>query len=120
LANQPIQKTVHNSQYLNFDTQHGNQGGENVTIEEYSSSILADVSFEGILVHCGGAIIDANHTLANMTGYELAELIGKDGIVLLFSESQDLVNKNNLLTSENSLQGVVVRKDGSNFVFELQ
>jgi diguanylate cyclase len=37
---------------------------------------LADASFEGIVIHCGGVIRDCNKTFAHMVGRSIDELIG--------------------------------------------
>ncbi|MDZ8050759.1 MAG: PAS domain S-box protein [Aulosira sp. ZfuVER01] len=81
---------------------------------------LSDATFEGIIIHERGVIVNANHVLAKMTGYEVAELIGKDSLELLTAESQELMIKNILSGSEKACEVIVVRKDGSTFFVELQ
>nr|WP_017314271.1 ATP-binding protein [Mastigocladopsis repens] len=81
---------------------------------------LSEASFEGIMVHDGGIILDANHNLTKMTGYEVAELIGKNGFILVTPESQELMRKNILSGYEKPYEGVLLRKDGSTFPVELQ
>lgn len=80
---------------------------------------LCTAIFEGILVHDEGIILDVNHVLAEMTGYEVAELIGKNTLSLVIPESQ-LLKKNILYNYEKPLEAVVVKKDGSTLSVELQ
>jgi PAS domain S-box-containing protein len=81
---------------------------------------LSEATFEGIIIHEQGIIVNANHILAEMTGYEVVELIGKNSLELITQESQDLMIKNILSGSEIPCEVIVVRKDGSNFFVELQ
>lgn len=80
---------------------------------------LCTAIFEGILVHDEGIILDVNHVLAEMTGYEVAELIGKNTLSLVIPESQ-LLKKNILSNYEKAYEAVVVKKDGSTLSVELQ
>ncbi len=81
---------------------------------------VSEATFEGIMLHDNGMIVDANQNLAKMTGYKLSELIGKNSFELVTVESQELIKKNILSGSEISDEVIVVRKDGSTFPVELQ
>ncbi|MDY6897329.1 MAG: PAS domain S-box protein [Cyanobacteriota bacterium] len=81
---------------------------------------LSEATFEGIILHDKGIILDVNHVLAKMTGYEFEELIGKNGFELVTSESQPLIRKNILSGSEKPYQVIAIRKDGSTFPAEIQ
>lgn len=81
---------------------------------------LSEATFEGIIIHNRGIIVNANHILAEMTGYEVAELIGKNSLELITLESQDLMIEKILSGSEIPCEVIVVRKDGSTFFVELQ
>ncbi|NMG08523.1 ATP-binding protein [Brasilonema sp. UFV-L1] len=82
---------------------------------------LSEATFEGIMLQDDdGIILEANQTLAKMTGYEVAQLIGKNGLTLITPESQELMRQNILSGYEKSYEGVVIRKDGSTFPVELQ
>ncbi len=70
---------------------------------------LSEATFEGIIIHDRGIIVNANHILAKMTGYEVAELIGKNSLELITEESQDLMIKNILSGSEIPCEVIVVR-----------
>ncbi len=52
---------------------------------------LAEASFEGIAVSENGTLLDVNHQLAAMLGYESRELIGRAVIEFIAPEHRDLV-----------------------------
>ncbi|MBW4561394.1 MAG: PAS domain S-box protein [Mojavia pulchra JT2-VF2] len=72
------------------------------------------------MLHDNGIILDANNILAEMTGYEIAELIGKNSLDFTTLESQNLIIQNIISGSEKACEVIVVRKDGSTFPVELQ
>jgi hypothetical protein len=81
---------------------------------------LLNQSFEGILVHDNGLILDVNHALAEMTGYDVAELIGKNGFDLVTPETLSVL-KNNVLSGYEKPYGVIVfKKDGSTLNVQVQ
>jgi PAS domain S-box-containing protein len=81
---------------------------------------LSEATFEGIMLHEQGIILDVNHVLAKMTGYELEELIGKNGFELVTSESQELIKQNIFCGYEKPYKVTAIRKDGSTFPAEVQ
>ena len=81
---------------------------------------LSEATFEGIILHERGIILDVNHVLANMTGYSFEELIGKNGFELVTSESQELIKKNIFNGYEKPYIVTAIRKDGSVFPAEIQ
>ncbi|MEO0683715.1 MAG: PAS domain S-box protein, partial [Cyanobacteria bacterium J06649_11] len=72
------------------------------------------------LKHDNGIILDVNHVLAQMTGYEIEELIGKNGFELVTSESQEIIRKNIFCGCEQPYKVTAIRKDGSKFAAEIQ
>lgn len=78
-------------------------------------------TFERITVHNDdGIILNVNHALVTMTGYEVAKLIGKNGFEFAIPESQKLIAKNILSNYEKPYEIVVVKKNGSTLTVELQ
>jgi len=77
-------------------------------------------SFEGILVHDNGRILDANQTLARMVGYTLPELIGMEAPRLVASEWRDFTLQKRLAGCEEPYEAVALRRDGSTFLAELR
>ncbi|MGB2870129.1 MAG: PAS domain S-box protein, partial [Bacteroidota bacterium] len=82
-------------------------------------SRLAQASFEGIAIHDKGTILDGNQSLADLFGFELSEIIGKNALDLTAPESRDLVRKNILAGSEKPYEAIGLRKDGTRFGCEL-
>ncbi len=83
---------------------------------------LSEATFEGIMVHECGLILDVNQALATMFGYEISELIGKHWfeISLVTPESPELMRQIFLSGYEKPYEVVGLRKDGSTFPIELQ
>lgn len=83
---------------------------------------LSEASFEGIMVHEQGVILDANQSLAAMFGYEVSELIGKNAFELSLAtpESLELIRKNIRSGYDKSYEIVGIKRDGSTFPVEIQ
>jgi PAS domain S-box-containing protein len=81
---------------------------------------LAEATFEGIVIHDKGIILDVNQALARMLGYETSELLGMNAFELLAPESRDLA----LLYIESGhlepYEVIALRKDGFQFPVEMQ
>ncbi|MBA4417231.1 MAG: hypothetical protein C0392_04880 [Syntrophus sp. (in: bacteria)] len=78
-----------------------------------------EVSFGGIGIHAKGIILEANLGLATLTGYELDELIGMNGLNLIAPEYHDLVMNNILADFEKPYEVKGLRKDGSTYPLEI-
>lgn len=75
---------------------------------------LTAATMEGILIHDYGAIVDANPGLAQMFGYELAEIIGRNVLDFVPSPSdRELVSDTIRSGDEQPYEITVVRRDGS-------
>ncbi|HUU30043.1 MAG TPA: PAS domain S-box protein [archaeon] len=81
--------------------------------------VLADSTFEGILIHEKGKVLDTNRTFATTFGYEQSELTGMDALKLVTPESRELVRKNINNEYEKPYEAVGLRKDGSSFIMEI-
>jgi PAS domain S-box-containing protein len=77
---------------------------------------LSEATFEAIVIHDKGKILDANETFAKMFGYELSQVIGKNVLDFTAPESRHLVLKNILSLHGKPYEVVALRKDGSAFV----
>jgi two-component system cell cycle sensor histidine kinase/response regulator CckA len=82
--------------------------------------MLSAASFEGILIHVGGVVIDANQRVSEMLGYEHAEFLG-DQTMLRCVASEDLptVQQRQADRVEGEYVITGVRKDGSRFRAEI-
>jgi PAS domain S-box-containing protein len=80
---------------------------------------LSASTFEAIVIHDQGRIMEANQTFAKMFGFKLSEVNGMQGLDLVAPESRDLVSRNILSGSEKPYEAVCLRKDGSTFPVEI-
>ncbi len=78
-----------------------------------------EVSEEGVVVHDGERIQDANKKFAEMFGYEVKELIGMPVLNLVAPESRDKILRNIKKGFEGSYEVVGVKRDGTKFDVEL-
>lgn len=79
---------------------------------------LADSTFEGILIHDKGEILDLNQSLLQMLGYEHDEVIGTDLLDLVAPESRKLVSLSMKGGIEKPFEILIYRKDGSTITME--
>jgi PAS domain S-box-containing protein len=81
---------------------------------------LSETTFEGIIVHQQGKILDVNDTLTKMTGYQVSELIEINSWDLVSPEYRSFAM--NIMTSvwDETYEVEAVRKDGSSFPAEFQ
>ncbi|MCF7886409.1 MAG: PAS domain S-box protein, partial [Candidatus Marinimicrobia bacterium] len=82
---------------------------------------LSNLSFEGILIHNDGKLIDGNKSLSKMIGYEHGELFGQNIIkkcvpVQYHAKIRKNINKNSTKAYEIEAQ----RKDGTTFPAKIQ
>ena len=80
---------------------------------------LAESSLEGIVIHDQGIILEINEVLANMFGYKLKELIGRNALDLAAPEFKELFLKNIGSGFEKPYQGAGIRKDGTRIHLEV-
>jgi two-component system, cell cycle sensor histidine kinase and response regulator CckA len=80
---------------------------------------LAEAANEGIAIHEGGRILEANQALAAMYGYELADVLGRHALELAAPESRELVCHNIRSGYDKPYEAVGLRKDGTMFPVEL-
>lgn len=83
--------------------------------------MLSDLSFEGILIHKDGVVIEVNSSLEKLTQYSREEIIGNNGVELLVVDEYIpliLENIKNNLTTPYELE--LKRKDGTNIWVEIE
>ena len=84
------------------------------------AQMLSDASFEGIMIHVDGDIIDANQPLCDMTGRDRSEVLGTDFMRDTLAE-EDLPEV--LRRMRERIEGgylvTGIRKDGSRFRAEI-
>ncbi|WP_456376384.1 PAS domain S-box protein, partial [Lutibacter sp.] len=82
---------------------------------------LANLTFEGILIHKYGVVIDTNLSFEKMFGYNLEEIYGKDITQIIYPKKYHkiiLKNRINLYTQTHEVEGI--KKDGSIFPIEVE
>jgi two-component system, cell cycle sensor histidine kinase and response regulator CckA len=84
-------------------------------------ALLSEASFEGILVHIDGVVIDANQRLAEMAGCEIPDLLGPETMRRTVAP-EDLASTMQRVASgyEGSYVITAMRRDGTRFRAELQ
>ncbi len=82
---------------------------------------LSNLTFEGILIHNNGVVIDVNDSFVNMFGYTRAELIGKNVIRLLVPEKYHSIIKDNIVRNYAKPYEIVThKKDGTLVPVEIE
>jgi PAS domain S-box-containing protein len=80
---------------------------------------LTEATFEGIGLHDGGTIIDANQSLLDMFGYGYEEIVGRSVLDLAAPESRELLREMTTTENERPYEAVGLRKDGSLVYLEI-
>lgn len=80
---------------------------------------LMEASFGGIAIYDQGRIIDANHGLAQITGYDVKELIGLDGLHLIAPEYREHAVQKMRAALELPYDVIGIKKDGTRYHLEI-
>ncbi|MEB3220025.1 MAG: PAS domain S-box protein [Nostocales cyanobacterium 94392] len=105
---------------FNYDINKDKTYNQNEDNSEPRWRFLFEATSEGVMIHDRGTILDVNHALAEMTGYEVEELIGRNGFELATPESQELIRKNIISGYEKPYRANIIKKDGSIFMVEIE
>ena len=91
------------------------------TLQESNArlTLLSEATFEGIILHRRGVIVDTNQAMSQICGYDLSELRGMIAFNLVVPECRDLVKHNVVTHYELPYEVVGLRKDGSTFPAEI-
>jgi two-component system, cell cycle sensor histidine kinase and response regulator CckA len=87
---------------------------------EESFRTLFEISFDGLMLHEIGTILETNQTLSTMTGYDLEEIPGMNVTQLISPEMRDTMIENMKLDVETTYETVGMRKDHSTFPVEVR
>ncbi len=92
---------------------------ENARVRE-RLDMLSSASFEGLLVHVDGDVIDANQRICELLGYGPEEILGPNTVLnSVAPEDQPTVRQRMANQTEGEYVVTGVRKDGSRFRAEL-
>ncbi len=80
---------------------------------------LHNASFGGITIHDKGIILDCNQGLADITGYNVDELIGMDGLQLIAEKSRAKVMDAIVSQYEEPYEATGLRKNGEEYPLRL-
>ena len=80
---------------------------------------LTQVTFEGIVIHDGRKILDANPAVLAMFDYELTEVIGKNILEFVAPESREIIITSIAAQNEKPIEAKGLRKDGTAFPLEV-
>ncbi len=90
-------------------------------LSEARYSRIANLTYEGILIHKNGIVIDVNKALEKISGYSYEELVGKDIIKLLVVEKYQgmlIENMKRNYVKPSEIEGI--RKDGTIIQIEME
>jgi PAS domain S-box-containing protein len=82
--------------------------------------LMAEATFEGIVVCQHDQIIEANQALLRMFGYSLTELLTMDLLALIEPSSRNLVQINLVSGHGGPYEALGLHQDGSTFAIEIQ
>ncbi|HSJ30307.1 MAG TPA: ATP-binding protein [Longimicrobiales bacterium] len=81
---------------------------------------LVDATIEGIVIHDGSSVVDANPSFAAMVGYSLEEIIGLSPFGFIAPEWHDTVRGNLVSNYQHPYEVEGVHRDGRRFPVELK
>ncbi|MCF8349056.1 MAG: PAS domain S-box protein, partial [Bacteroidales bacterium] len=83
--------------------------------------LFADLTYEAVVFHRDGIIVDVNQAFEKLTGYSKKEAIGQN-IIQSVTRKEDIaaISKNIKLSQTEPYQITAVKKDGTKFYAEVQ
>jgi PAS domain S-box-containing protein len=81
--------------------------------------IIFEATFEGIVIHQNGLILDVNPAFENKFGYSRDELLGRPVLIIAAPDSYDLMARKIKTSYQKPYEAIGLRKDGSNLVLEI-
>jgi PAS domain S-box-containing protein/putative nucleotidyltransferase with HDIG domain len=79
---------------------------------------LSEAAFEGVCISDKGRLLDANQRMAEMLGYSLPEIVGKDLLEFIAPEHRSAAAAYLEASSEGPVELLSIRRDGSTFPVE--
>ena len=80
---------------------------------------LSEATFEGVVVHEDGIVLDANQVLLDMFGVTLEQVKGRDALAYVTPEDRERLRRNIVERRAETLETVGIRADGSRFPIEI-
>jgi PAS domain S-box-containing protein len=101
------------------DITDGKRVEEDLRASEGRLQSFFDATFEGVIVHDKGKILDINPAVEALFGYSKAELIDQSVLKLTAPCSRDLIQSRAQFPSDELTEAVGLKKDGTPFIGEL-
>jgi PAS domain S-box-containing protein len=92
----------------------------NLRANEERLRILSEETFEGIIIHSQGRILDVNSVFCRMLGYDYNELIGINVLELAAIESRTMIRQNIPSNYDDQYEAICLKKDGSKMTVEIK
>jgi PAS domain S-box-containing protein len=102
-----------------YDITERKRGEEALRESQERFRRLSETTHEGIVIHEGGLVLDANPQAAAMLGYEVSQLIGRDALDFIAPESRDLVLEHMAAGYEEAYEVLFLKKDGTTLPVEV-
>ena len=81
---------------------------------------LSDLTFEGIIIHDNGIILDCNLSFERQIGYERTELIGKNLLHLLVPPRYHKIMRQNFLKATTQYEIEAIHKNGTHIPVSIE
>jgi PAS domain S-box-containing protein len=102
------------------DVTERRQAEDAVRESEQRFRSLTEAAVDGVLIHDGGVILDANPSFCRMFGYELSELLGRNAIeILVTPEKRDMTRAKVREGTAAVYETEALRKDGTRLIIEV-
>ncbi len=93
---------------------------EDLRQSEERFKALHNASFGGIAIHDKGTILECNRGLSDISGFDIEELVGMNGLLLISESHRENVLKNIATGNEKPYEAVGIRKDGKEYPLRLE
>jgi len=81
---------------------------------------FADATFEGIVIHDKGEILDVNQAMLQMLGYDHDEFISRKNIIdFIVPESREIASRHISMGYEEPYELMMIKKDGNTIAMEV-
>jgi len=103
------------------DVTERNRIQEELSRSQIKYRLLADTTFEAIVIHDQGIALEANSAVSKVTGYDLDEVLGKNVLKLVVHpDDQKIVYQNMANDSVKPYEVRAIKKDGTGFPIEIE
>jgi PAS domain S-box-containing protein len=93
---------------------------EDLRQSEERFKVLHNASFGGITIHDKGIILECNKGLSDISGYDIEELIGMNGLLLIAEPFREAVLEKIATGNEKPYEATGIRKNGKEYPLRLE